>query len=100
MLLSTAIFVFNKLTVLQGNYAKEISGRPDTTFSCKQNGFVCHFVDPGLGVKKRSEQNKRTLILGVEVPAAHQQMHFYVFIIELFISALVEQKKRHTLADI
>ena len=61
--------------------------------------FVCHFVDPGLGVEKRSEQNKRTLILGVEAPAEHQQMHFYVLIIELFISALVEQKKRHTLAD-
>ena len=54
--------------------------------------FVCHIVDPGLGVEKRSEQNKRTLILGVEAPAAHQQMHFYVLIIELFISALVEEK--------
>ena len=37
MLLFTAIFVFYKLTILQGNYADEISGHHDTTFSCKQN---------------------------------------------------------------
>ena len=35
MLLFTATFVFNKLTILQRNYAEEISGRPDMTFSCK-----------------------------------------------------------------
>ena len=37
MLLFTSIFVFNKLTILQENYTKEISGRPDMTFLCKQN---------------------------------------------------------------
>ena len=36
MLLSTAIFVFYKLTILQGNHAEKISGRLDMTFSCKQ----------------------------------------------------------------
>ena len=32
MLLFTAIFVFYKLTMLQGNYAEEISGPLDMTF--------------------------------------------------------------------
>ena len=32
MLLFTAIFVFNKLTILQGNYTEEISGRLNITF--------------------------------------------------------------------
>ena len=58
MFLFTAIFVFSKLTILQGNYAEEISSRPDMTFSCKQNRklkmimFACHFVDPDLEVEK------------------------------------------------
>ena len=37
MLLFTAIFVFYKLTILQGNYAEEIAGRLDMTSLCKQN---------------------------------------------------------------
>ena len=32
MLHFTTIFDFNKLTILQGNYAEKISGRPDITF--------------------------------------------------------------------
>ena len=56
MLLFTAIFFFFKLTTLQGNYAEEISGRLDKTFSCKQNRnskqSICNFVDPDLGIDK------------------------------------------------
>ena len=37
MLLFTAVFVFYKLTILQGNHAEEISGRLDMTFLCKQD---------------------------------------------------------------
>ena len=77
MLLFTAIFVFNKLTILQGNYAEEISGRSDMTFLCKQNRNSkqkCLFAILLIliwGLKKRSQQNRGTLILGVKVPAAH-----------------------------
>ena len=37
MLLFTAIFIFYKVTILQGNYAEETSGRLDMTSLCKQN---------------------------------------------------------------
>ena len=33
--------------------------------------IVYHFVDPDLELKKRIQQNKETLILEFEVPAAH-----------------------------
>ena len=68
MLLFTAIFVFYKLTILQGNYADEISGHHDTTFSCKQNrnSKQCLFAI----LLILTQQNKETLILQVEVPAA------------------------------
>ena len=103
MLLFTAIFVFCKLTILQGNYAEEISGRLNMTFSCKQNrnSKRCLFAILLIliwGLKKRTQQNKGTLILEVEVPAAHQQMHFYVLIIGFFRSA--QSKKRYTTADV
>ena len=67
MLLFTAIFVFYKLTILQGNYADEISGHHDT-FSCKQNrnSKQCLFAI----LLILTQQNKETLILQVEVPAA------------------------------
>ena len=76
MLLVPVIFVFNKLTILQGNDAEEISGRPDVTFSCKQNRTSNRYLFTILLIliwelKKRSQQNKGTLILGVEAPAAH-----------------------------
>ena len=77
MLLFTAIFVFIKPTILQGNYAKEISGRPDITFSFKQNQdskrqvFFAILLILIWGLKKRSQQNKGTLILSVEAPATH-----------------------------
>ena len=75
MLLFTPMFVFYKLTILQGNYAEEISGSPDMTL-CKQNrnSKQCLFVIFLIlirGLKKRSQQNKGTLILEVEVSAAH-----------------------------
>ena len=60
MVLLTTIFVFNILTILQENHAEEISGRPDMTFSCKQNRnskrncFVCHFVNPDRGFEKEN----------------------------------------------
>ena len=81
MLLVPAIFVFNKLTILQGNDAEEISGRPDVTFSCKQNRTSNRYLFTILLIliwelKKRSQQNKGTLILGVEAPAAHQHSGF------------------------
>ena len=75
MLLFTPMFVFYKLTILQGNYAEEISGSLDMTL-CKQNRnskqclFVIFFILIR-GLKKRSQQNKGTLILEVEVSAAH-----------------------------
>ena len=76
MLLFTPMFVFYKLTILQGNYAEEISGRLDMTFLCKQNrnSKQCFFAILLIliwGLKKRSQQNKGTLILEVEVSAAH-----------------------------
>ena len=76
MLLFTAIFVFYKLTILQGNYAEEISVRLDMTFPRKQNrnSKRCLFAILLIliwGLKKRSQQNKGTLILEVEIPAAH-----------------------------
>ena len=76
MLLFTPMFVFYKLTVLQGNYAEEISDRLDMTFLCKQNrnSKQCFFAILLIliwGLKKRSQQNKGTLILEVEVSAAH-----------------------------
>ena len=76
MLLFTAIFVFYKLTILQGNYAEEIPGRLDMTSICKQNLNSKRCLFPILLIliwrlKKRSQQNKGTLILEVEVPAAH-----------------------------
>ena len=76
MLLFTAIFVFYKLTMLQGNYAEEISGPLDMTFSCKQNRNSKRSLFAILliliwGLRKRTQQNKGTLIVEVEVPAAH-----------------------------
>ena len=77
MVLLTTIFVFNILTVLQENHAEEISGRLDMTFSCKQNRNSkrnCLFAISLIltwGLKKRIQQNNRTLTLGVEPPAAH-----------------------------
>ena len=55
---------------------EEISSRLDMTFSCKQNrnSKRCLFAILLIliwGLKKRSQQNKGTLILEVEVPAAH-----------------------------
>ena len=75
MLLFTPMFVFYKLTILQENYAEEISGSLDMTL-CKQNrnSKQCLFVIFLIlirGLKKRSQQNKGTLILEVEVSAAH-----------------------------
>ena len=76
MLLFTAIFVFYKLTILQGNYAEEISVRLDMTFSCKQNrnSKQCLFAILLILIwelKKKTQQSKGTLIVEVEVPAAH-----------------------------
>ena len=76
MLLFTATFFFFKLTTLQGNYAEEISGRLDKTFSCKQNRNSKRSLFAILliliwGLIKRTQQNKGTLIVEVEVPAAH-----------------------------
>ena len=55
---------------------EEISSRLDMTFSCKQNlnSKRCLFAILLIliwGLKKRTQQNKGTLILEVEVPAAH-----------------------------
>ena len=33
--------------------------------------FVCHFLDPDWELKKKNQQNNRTLILGIEASAAH-----------------------------
>ena len=69
MLLFAAIFVFYKLAILQGNYAEEISGRLDMTFHVSSLFAILLILISGL--KKRSQQNKGTLILEVEVPAAY-----------------------------
>ena len=74
MLLFTAIFVFYKLTILQGNYAEEIFSRLDMAFSCKQNRNSKQSLFAILliliwGLVKRAQQNKETLIVEVEVPA-------------------------------
>ena len=77
MLLFTTRFIFYKLTILQMNYAEEISGRIDMTFLCKQNRnskrlcLIAILLILILGLRKRSQQNKGTLILEVEVPVAH-----------------------------
>ena len=77
MLLFATMFVFNNLAILQGNYAEEISDRPGMTFSCKQNRkskrqcLLAILLILMWGLKERSQQNKGTLILGVEAPAAH-----------------------------
>ena len=68
MLLFTTIFVFYKLTILQGNYAEKISGPLDMTFSCKQNrnSKWCLFAILLIliwGFKKTTQQNKRALIV-------------------------------------
>ena len=56
--------------------SEEISSRLDMTFSCKQNrnSKPCLFAILLIliwGLKKRTQQNKGTLILEDEVPAAH-----------------------------
>ena len=58
-----------KLAILQGNYAEEISGRLDMTFHVSSLFAILLILISGL--KKRSQQNKGTLILEVEVPAAY-----------------------------
>ena len=70
------LFDLEILTILQGNYAEEIAGRLDMTSLCKQNRNSKRCLFPILLIliwrlKKRSQQNKGTLILEVEVPAAH-----------------------------
>ena len=73
-LLFTAIFVLNELTLIQGNYAEEVSGCPDVTFSFNQNSEICLFAFLLIltwALKKKKKQNNGTFVLGVEATAAH-----------------------------
>ena len=101
MLHFTAIFVFNKLTILQGSYAEKISGRPDMTFSCKQNRnsnrcLLAILLILIWRLKKRRHQNKGILILGVEAPAAHQHSGFRKVSSRASLSFFLSFRRKYT----